>query len=509
MKRILIILLCVLAVRALHATDPSEVRFDAELLNTAGAGDFAPYYFTANRFGTLTQSANVLLDLRGVKTIDKSRRFSWGAGIEALGGWSEKTLYSHFTPTQGWVERDLNGSHANLQQLYGEVKFRGVFLTAGMKQRGSALLDNELSSGDLTQSANARPLPEVRMGFIDFQNIPFTQGWVQIQGEVGYGRYTDFNWLEDHFNTYTGHIVKGSINNYKRCYFRTRPAERFSVTVGAQCVTVFGGTRYQYERGEVVETRKFSKSLRSFVEAFLPVSKGLEDFRLGNTLGSWDLMARYTLPKDAGEVKAYFQWPWEDGSGIGRRNGFDGLWGVQYTRHTAGWLTNVVVEYLDLTNQSGPLHWAPGDRPGTTITGEATGADDYYNNAYYNSYANYGMAMGSPFVKSPLFNLDGYPAFANTRMRGGHLAVSGAPDSRLSYRAMISYRKAWGNGYIPVAKSLHSTSVMIEASYRLPQVNGLAVKAAFGLDHGTLLGNNSGGLLSLSYTFGVKINKNQ
>lgn len=30
------------------------------------------------------------------------------------------------------------------------------------------------------------------------------------------------------------------------------------------------------------------------------------------------------------EIKAFFQKPFEDGSGIGWMNGFDGIWGLEY-----------------------------------------------------------------------------------------------------------------------------------------------------------------------------------
>ena len=94
--------------------------------------------------------------------------------------------------------------------------------------------------------------------------------------------------------------------------------------------------------------------------------------------------------------------PWEDGSGIGKLNGFDGLYGIEYSSGNKSIINGAVVEYLDFTNQSGPIHWAPNDFPGTTIKVQATGADDYYNNYAYNGYQYYGMSIGSPFIKSPL-----------------------------------------------------------------------------------------------------------
>ncbi len=489
----------------LFGAEPVTLDWSSELITSVGSGDFAPYYFTANRQGILTQSANTLLDLRVEKNIDLSRRFSYAFGVEAFGGWSESTAYSQYQAASGWREIERRPAAAMMQQLYGMMKWRGVFLTVGMQAHGSAILNRHLSSGDLIESGNARPLPEARIGFIDFQDIPFTDGWVQIQGEVGYGRFVDTDWLSDHSNYYHSHITHGSLLNYKRCYFRTKPSQPVSVTVGAQCVCVFGGSTYYYINGNLKRIEHHSRDIKDFVEAFLPIHSR-EDFRFGNSIGSWDMKVRYRMP-DNTEISAYFEWPWEDGSGLGRRNGWDGLWGVEYKARSHGWIDGAVAEYIDFTNQSGPLHWSGDDRPGSTLTGHATGADDYYNNAYYNSYANYGMAIGTPFVKSPIFNTDGSMQFLATRMRGFHVAVAGHPGNGWSWRAAASYRKAWGNGKVMMTHPQSDVSVLVEGGYAMPRIKGLELKAAVGIDRGTLLGDNAGVQLTVRYSGSINLKK--
>lgn len=496
----------VVGVAADMPADSSRIAYGASMINVMGRGDFAPYYMTANRHGLITQSADVMLLAAVQKPLDLEKRFSWGAAAEVAAAWTEQTTYQRYDDaTASWTEHDRNGRRLLLQQLYAEVKYRSVYLTGGIKQHKSKLLTEGLTSGDLTESANASAMPEVRAGFVDFQDIPFTNGWVQINGEISYGWFTDGGWWRNHFNYYDGHLTSGSVRSYRYLYLRTKPSKPFSVTVGAQCATIFGGTRRRYVDGALYTTSTYDKNLKDYIEAFLPVSDK-EDFRLGNTLGSWDLSARYLLHNGT-QLRAYFQWPWEDGSGIGRRNGFDGLWGVEYTAPAKGWVDGAVVEYLDFTNQSGPLHWAPADSPGTTITGSCTGGDDYYNNAYYNSYAFYGMAMGSPMFRSPVFNTDGNPQFQATRMRGVHVSVCGSPFARLSYRAMLGYRRAWGNGYISFPSPLHATSAMLEASYAIASLRGLNIRIALAMDHGNLTGNNSGVEFTVCYTGNFSLRK--
>lgn len=484
-----------------------EVKMSAEAVLGAGNNDFAPYYIASNNHGILTQSKNALLRLGARHDMDTTRRFSYGFGIDFLAGYGSTTDYLRFSAdaasgipvTNGFLtENPQHPSRIWLQQLYGEIRYRGVFLTAGMKQHSSALLSHTLSSGDLVESGNARPIPEVRIGFNDFQNIPFTNGWVQIQGEISYGKMTDNRWLREHYNYYDQHLNQGALYSYKRCYFRTKPSERFSATVGMQVGAFFGGRTTWYYNGKWDGEKKFSSGVKQFFKMLLPTDGGLEYYS-GSSLGSWDILFRYRL-NNGSELKAYLQKPWEDGSGVGFLNGFDGVWGVEYKASRPGYVSGAVFEYLDFTNQSGPMHWDPDDNPGTTIRGRAEGCDNYYYNHEYNAYANYGMAIGTPFLVSPIYNTDGYLQFAANRMRGFHIGIEGELTREISYRALGGYRKSYGGGRVPFLSPKENTSFMLEAAWRPLKVDGLAVKAQFGLDHGSLLGNNTGGLITVSYS---------
>ena len=477
------------------------LSYEATLTGTGSTGDFTPYYINALRHGKVTAANNALIEGKLQREMETDRRFSYGFGADFLAGWSSANSYAIYNAESGWGERSCHPPRIWLQQLYGEVKYRGVFLTAGMKEHSSALLSTTLSSGDLVESGNARPIPEVRIGFIDFQDIPLTNGWVQIQGELGYGKMTDSDWWTDRYNYYNYHVVTGEWYNYKRCYFRTKPSERFSVTLGMQAAATFGGTRYVYNRGEMTrEPEKTKVNLKAFWNALLPMRGSGEGFYEGNHLGSWDFMARYRFVSGH-EVKAYFEWPWEDGSGIGRRNGWDGLWGLEWHAPDSNLpIHGAVAEYIDMTNQSGPQHFAPGDFPGNTIGSEATGGDDYYNNQFYNAYANYGMSIGTPMLMAPIFNLDGYLAYVANRMRGFHVALEGQILPGLDWRAMGGYRVGYGNGRVMLPENIHSTSVAVDVKWKMACVKGLSLSGMLAYDHGSMPGNSFGAMVSLTYS---------
>ena len=488
------------------------IDYAAEAIAVAGSGDFAPYYIMSNRHGVITQSKDALLRGRLWRPMDTDRRFSYGFGVDLVGGWGSAVDYGRVPFIPSFPESGYNpaleytGRHPAavwIQQLYGEVKYRGVFLTAGLKEHASALLNHRLSSGDLVESGNSRPMPEVRIGFIDFQDIPFTNGWLQIQGEISYGKRTDDKWTREHYNYTAYHLNQGALFTYKRCYFRTKPSQPFSATFGMQFAGQFGGHTEWYTKGFMRQERHFSKGIKQFFKMFLPTDGGLE-YYTGSSLGSWDVVFRYKLNCEA-DIKAYFQKPFEDGSGIGFLNGWDGVWGVELATNRRGPVTGIVAEYLDFTNQSGPIHWDPDDRPGSGVKNRAEGADNYYNNHEFNSYACYGMAIGSPFMVSPIYNTDGWPSFLYNRVRGFHVGVEGEISREIGYRVLGGYRRSWGNGYIPLMEPKSDTSVMAEVRWLPASVKGLGIKGQLGIDHGKLLGNNFGACISVSYTGAIKL----
>ncbi len=479
-----------------------SINTSASMEVNAGHGNFAPYYIASNRHGTLTQANGVQMNLKAWKPLDMDRRFSWGVGAEGWAGMTDATDYMRYDADAGeWHVNGQRPPHVWLQQLYGEIKYLGVFLTVGLKEHESPLLNQELSSGDLVQSGNARPIPEVRVGFIDFQNIPFTNGWVQIQGEIGYGKYTDNGWQKSHYSYYNSHVNLGGWYNYKRCFFRTKPSMPFSVTVGLQAAAQFAGITYWYDnKGKLYQTDNMSFKLIDLVD-MLVIRPG-DMYWKGNHVGAWDFNARY-LFSSGHQLKAYFQWLWEDGSGIGKLNGWDGLWGLEWNAPQPGPVSSAVVEVMTFMNQSGPLHYDPEDISGATMNnGNADGADNYYNNTWYNGYANYGMGIGSPMFPSPIYNLDGYTtAYVDNRFWGVSAGLNGLITSGLEYRVLGSYRRFFGTHFVPRSNPVHNVSAMIEADWSIRQVPGLSLKAQVAFDSGNSpYGNQTGALVGIRYS---------
>lgn len=486
-----------------------SLKYSATALGNASTGDFAPYFIGSLNGGRIVRKASALADVAVKVDIDRSRRFSWGAGAEVIAGYSSANRYERFVADENqWKLQENRPAAAWIQQLYGEVKFRGVFLRIGQKDHHSALLDERLSSGDLTRSSNARGIPGAEIGFIDFQDIPFTNGWVQIDGVVEYGKFTDDGYARRQYNYYNWMLATNVYYTYKRCYFRTKPSMPFSITIGMQTGGQFGGMTEYYAKGVMTKVEKRGFRFVDIFKMFLPVQGNGNNFYEGNSLGSWDFKARYRL-RGGDEISFAFEWPWEDGSGIGRMNGLDGLWGLYYTSHKRRLVNGAAFEWLDFRNHSGPIHFAPGDNPGTSITSQATGGDNYYNNDTYTAYTNYGMAIATPFLVSPVYNLNGYPAFLYCRARGVHMAVTGCIDpAGIDYTVKYSWQQAWGTGRVPRAHSLLDNSVLLDVKWDASAIlSGFSVNAELAFDAGSLRGNNFGFMLGIRYAGAFKFRK--
>lgn len=479
------------------------VEWDASLTANGGNGDYAPHYISALNHGRITQSRGITAGAGVWKRMDMSERFTWGVGAELLGGAASATDYRHWRPDGSEGVSRMRPAAMWIQQLYAEVKWRSFFLEAGMKERGSALLNDTLTSGDLVESGNARPIPQVRAGFAGFQDVPLTGGWLQIQGELGYGKFADGAWMRKFYSHGSYHLNEGAYYVYRRVYFRSNPEKQLSVTAGMQAAGEIGGVTKYYVRGVVVRERNLKAGVWDMIKMIAPIGgekNGVGEYMDGNNLGSWDIVLRYRLPWGGDAVRAYLQKPWEKGSSIGWKNGMDGLWGIEYDFNGLnGIVSGAVVEYLDFMNQSGAIHYAPHDRPGSTITTDVSGGDQYYNNSEYNSYTNYGLGIGTPFLMSPRYNRDGYPAYTDNRVRGVHVAVTGRPAENWSYKVAFSHKKGYGDGRQPRATVNKGTSWLAEVRCDVRNVTGLELKAQVAMDRGTMPGDCFGAAVSAVY----------
>ena len=472
-----------------------------------GSGEHTPYYLTANRHGILSTEA--------------------GTGyLRASATWNRSLRRTHLVAVADVQVQTGDYSSLYVQQLALDASWRYVFLTAGAWELDPMLRHRELSSGATVWSGNARPIPQVQAGTNGFLDLPGTHQWVQFYFDISYGRYTDDGYLRNRHDTFMqywadrGVDKRGMPNAYltdrvwhhhKQLYFRTDPERLWYVTAGLDHAVQFGGRTINNPNTDYIDWA-YPVKFKDFFKVLKPTSGddsdniGDQNFAYGNHVGNISLM----LTRQAGRstLNLYLENLFEDGSGMAKRNGWDGLWGIEWTRPDAAWIDGIVLEYLQTTDQSGPIHWAPSDFDKDLqeqLPNEARGADDYYNNYFFCGFAHHGQTIGSPMLKAPAYNKDGYLRFTDTRVRAWHIGLSGhAPHHaryHMGYKLLASYRNAYGTPFISANHARHAFNFLCEYFYQPTSYWDLSV--AYALDRGSLYGNNAAVGLKVSYAFSV------
>ena len=473
----------------------THVEYDLTAETAVGTGDYTAYQLVTNRHHVLATRPNTAY-LRGAVNLEHalSKDFTLSGTVDAIASvHADHQIY--------------------LQQCYANLTYQKTFfLEIGSREDKSVVRNELLSSGSFVKGTNAKPIPQIHFGTEDYWTLPFTKDWLQVNFDFGYGKFLDSNYREDRYreaSDVNSMYATGAYYHQKHLYFRTNPTKRFFVTAGIQHVAQFGGTNYQKEEGsgkrEDFIVKKKPANLKAMWHVVLPLGdsnyyddESLEDWIYGNHLGLMTVQLGWNINPQH-QVQVYYDDIFEDGSGMRKSNGWDGLWGVEYKNRTDGrqYVRGAVLEFFQTTNQSGPLHWDGGDHPEpirSQITDKVFGDDNYYNHMFYDSFAHYGMTPGNALITSPIYNQNGYTRYRDNRIKAWHLGINGEITDHLSYIVKGSYREGWGTYQMPLAVKHHSFDAMVQGLYELgPWQFG----AAYGFDKGNIYGDCS--------TFNIKI----
>lgn len=411
-------------------------------------------------------------------------------GYLLFGGAYEKRLNHKLQMELGG---DLMYSHAEAKkfsfyQLYGQLE-SGIFeLTVGSKVKYRSFLNPLLSSGDMVESMNARPIPSIDIAVSHFSPMPLIGDLVLFKGNFSVGRSFDNKDLSRRADNQASY-VRDVMWHTKSLYLKFGGVEvsrPLSLVLGLQHAVQWGGTSTNERIG------KQPQSMKDFLRVVL--GKGGDEQAtlsdqinvLGNHYGAFSMALAYDV-KNYG-VKIYRQHFFDDKSGIEWANFPDGLWGGELNLRNANYLKGIVFEYLNTRNQSGPLHFITFDH--ASHSGRGGGADNYYNNGEYTSGVSYyGRSIGSPILLNPNYNTKGIVSFRHNRMEAFHLGINGAFKNRWEWRILMTYANSWGTPFYPLAMQ-HSLMSLFELSRNHP--SGRRFGLSLAIDHGNMIGDNYG-----------------
>lgn len=469
------------------ASGLDSVRYDVSIHSTFSAGKNTPFWLVSNLQGLGSiEKNNGYLRASAFKSIEKDKKFSWGAGVDLIGGWNMTAPFS-------------------IHQLYGELKYRSLGLIVGSKEIWGEYNNPKLSSGNLLFSGNAMPIPQIRAGIFDYTPFWGTNGWFSVKGYISYGMFTDSNWQESWAAPGTKR-TRDVLFHSKGMWLRGGNPSKFPLTaeVGIEMATQFGGTAYR--DGKVV---KMGHSLKDFIRAFFPTRTARDTFNgeqmsvLGNMVGAYNIALSWT-PLADWSIKGYFEHYFEDHSQMTFEYGWkDALWGIEVELPKNPYVSTIVAEYLYSKDQTGPVN----NDVNTGIPEQVSGRDNYYNHSVYTGWQHWGMGIGNPMMLSPVYNDNHMIYFMNTRVIGYHLGIAGEPTSELSYRLLLSYSRNWGTYNHPLPEVENSYNGLLEVSWQPRGLKGWYGTAGVAADAGGLLGKSIGLSLTIGKTGLFDFNK--
>ncbi|WP_321332011.1 capsule assembly Wzi family protein [uncultured Bacteroides sp.] len=456
---------------SIRAQVAKGLTYTLESGTTFSSGTHAPLWLSANKQGLSSISKDNGYFTAGIfrpMDIDTDKRFSYAFGLQLAGAYN-------FT------------SSFIVQQAYVDLKYRSITFSLGSKNLVPEFVNPTLSSGALTLSGNARPIPQLWIGLADYLAVPHTNGWLSFRGHIAYGRFTDGKWQKD-FSTPNAKRTEDVLYHSKAFYFKVGNEQQFPVNfqAGLQMETEFGGK--QYVNGNL--TRLPSK-FKDYLKIIIPLAGGSDSpvsdqLNIeGNIVGSWHASLAYH-PGDW-KFRAYYEHYFEDHSMLAFGYPWrDGLIGLEVTLPQNPVVGQILYEGMGSKDQTGP-------DPNDPTRHQVSVRDNYYNHSIYTGWQHWGMGLGSPLLTSPIYNTNGNLYFYNNRVLSNHFGLSGSPTSELSYRLLLTLTRNWGTYDIPI-KEFKQTYSLAEITYSPLKLKGWHFTASYGTDRGSLTGNNNGAM---------------
>ncbi len=455
-------------------------RYEAS--GTYGSGEHTPLWHMANRQG-LSSNENASfytrLGVEGYNRFNKQNiTLEWGA--DAVAGYNLT-------------------SAVILQQAYFDFQWKKFKVSLGQKERWGELPNHRLSTGSLVESGNARPIPQIRIELPEYWNIPGTKGWLGIKGHLAYGWFTDGKWQGKFFSETSPRVTAGLYHS-KAGFMRFGNENKFPLTaeMGLHMVTQFGGTCYNTNR-RPGKTYKNPVRFKDYVYALIPLSgddsydAGDQANVAGNMLGSWQ--GAITWNDKNWKLRAYYEHTFEDHSQLFWEYGLwtEQLVGVELELKRFKWVKNIVFEYFNLKDQSGPIYHDTN----SMFPDQISCVDNNYNHGKYPGWFNYGQMIGTPLCTSPIYNSNRIQYCYNNRVEAFHFGVEGDLFNWIGYRALYTRSNNWGTYSVPFKDIKVNRSALFELTFHPQIMKGWSIAASFAFDKGNLYGDNFGGMLTV------------
>ena len=439
--------------------ESDSTKNDHQIHHISGAllstGDKAPFWIRANNSQRISDAPNsVWQRVLFQKELKRSKRLDWGYGLDVIGRLGD----------------DWSG---DFTQAYLEGKNRYFNLFIGRKEEILGVVDSTLSIGPLVNGNNALPIPKVAIRTNGWLNVPFTKGLFKFNGYYAHG------WFEE------DRFVQNTLLHQKYLYLKIGK-KKWPVNVYSGIIwnTQWGGRRS--DNGEK-EPSSFSDYLRIITgsQGGDNASQSDQANALGNHLGSWD--SGFISELNNLQLHLYWQFLWEDGSGLTPFNWRDGIMGLSLKRKDKkGWFQGINLEIVRTNDQDAQKIGEDGI--------PFLEPDNFFNNSQYRS----GWTYRNQVVGNPIFLLRDKNDLSLNRVsnliNATNLGVEGTLG-KWNYTFNYIYFKNQGTHFQRFDESLKLHTIMIKGAYQMSSNNKLIIQLS--LDSGNQINSSIG--LGLEY----------
>jgi hypothetical protein len=456
--------LCYLSVNAQRI-----LQYDLKSTFVLGTGNSTAFWGVSNQYGTVsTRPYSGSLQTKLFSEFDSTRtkKIDYAFGIDLL-------------------NRVDNSYKLFFHQYYLKIKYKSVTLQAGRMEEYIGNQDSILSSGGLLWSNNAPPMPKVTIGILRYTAIPYTKGFLEIKGAISHG------WFNN--DAYVKHVWL----HHKYIYIRAGGNLPVKAHFGFQHFAQWGGVLPDgYKLPSSLHDFKTIFFVNQYDSAQIPAGTpipGEYSNRIGNHLGSRNIGLDIDLRPVS--MNFYYQSIFEDASGLKWLNKRDGLWGVSLTFKKINWLSGLVYEFVNTTDQSMTFgedknHNEP---------------DNYFNHGIYlNGWTYNNFTIGTPLITSPVLQPSlGLPNditqidyLRNNKVIAHHLGLRGSLY-QTNYRLFVTYTQNKGTFHVPFDYTKESVSTYIELKRQIKKFLNMEVSIAVATDFGQMYTSKSSFLFTL------------
>lgn len=443
-----------------------------------------PFWQATNQYGSIPKELPAFLCrqvLRNkIDTLNKFFRFNYGIELITLLGKKPQLI----------VPEGFIAAKVGVFQVY-----------AGRKKEIYGLVDTTLSSGSISWSGNALPIPRVQISIPNYTKLFFK--WLSIKGTFAHG------WFGDQT------FAKGYYLHQKSFFLRIgTPTAKLKLYGGIVHNVQWGGSpKVKLPEGDDrLYNGKFPEDWFVYGNVVLPFKKLWGEIpkyqnynkfelgnRFGNHLGSLDAGAEITIKRS--KLLLYKQFIFEDGQLFGLTNTDDGLYGISFTPAKSVF-KKIVFEYLYTKNQG---HYVSG-------FGRLLGLPDRHPNEenflfnhqqYLDGWSYNRSTIGTPFLTAEE-NLrsekqvdNGYIFVNNNRVWVCYLGLINQIGI-INFTNRISFSKNFGS-YDVIGKPISPVTQISYSINTIIPLNRLKadLKINIAVDHGDLINDNFGSFVSV------------